>query len=76
MKAYKAKNGNTQYKPSLEAVESVIREDNMMGFCLACGAEQGGVEPDGRRYECVSCGAPKVFGAEELLLMGLVDTSD
>ena len=49
----------------LEAVES--GED--MGFCLACGDEAYGVEPDARKYECESCGKHKVYGAEELLLM-------
>lgn len=39
------------------------------GFCLACGAEVEGVEPDARKYECEVCGAHKVYGAEELLLM-------
>ena len=49
----------------LEAVES--GED--MGFCLACGDEAYGVEPDARKYECESCGTDKVYGAQELLLM-------
>jgi len=38
------------------------------GFCVCCGAEAEGVEPDARRYECESCGLPGVYGAEELLL--------
>ena len=37
------------------------------GFCIACGAEVEGVEPDARRYECECCGERKVYGAEELL---------
>ena len=49
----------------LEAVES--GED--MGFCLACGDEAYGVEPDARKYECESCGKNKVYGAQELLFM-------
>jgi hypothetical protein len=48
-----------------EAVES----DEHMGFCLACGAEAYGVEPDARGYRCEECGEPRVFGAEEILLM-------
>jgi len=39
------------------------------GFCLACGNEQEGCEPDARNYECESCGDKQVFGAAELLLM-------
>lgn len=38
------------------------------GFCLACGHEHDGVEPDARGYECEACGRNKVYGAEELLL--------
>jgi predicted RNA-binding Zn-ribbon protein involved in translation (DUF1610 family) len=38
------------------------------GFCLACGAEAEGVEPDAIGYECESCGEEEVIGAEELLL--------
>lgn len=38
------------------------------GFCLACGHEQGGCEPDARNYECEACGEPQVYGAEELML--------
>jgi len=38
------------------------------GFCLICGAEAEGCEPDARDYVCESCGAPAVYGAEELLM--------
>ena len=40
------------------------------GFCTACGEQQGGCEPDARRYECEACGAKAIYGAEELLVMG------
>src|SRR3990167_9017814 len=38
-----------------------IRENNSntctnWGFCLACGSQQEGCEPDARRYECEDCG--------------------
>lgn len=38
------------------------------GLCLICGHENGCCEPDARNYTCEACGAPQVFGAEELLL--------
>lgn len=38
------------------------------GFCIECGADAEGVEPDARRYKCEVCGKSGVFGAEELLL--------
>ncbi len=49
---------------------AVERYNNSMdnpGFCLACGAEADGCEPDAQRYECEACGEPEVYGAEELL---------
>jgi hypothetical protein len=55
--------GNVTWDQVLQAVES----DDNLGFCLACGAEACGVEPDAQRYTCEACGAPQVYGAEELL---------
>jgi hypothetical protein len=67
---YKAKSGKTQFMPTLEHVQEMI--ENNQGFCLACGETQEGVEPDARRYKCECCGEEKVYGAENLVLMGLV----
>ncbi len=52
-----------------EAVEREMMTLDNPGFCLACGDEAGGCEPDARRYECEGCGEKAVFGAQELLLM-------
>ena len=38
------------------------------GFCLICGFEQDGCEPDACNYQCEACGAEQVFGCEELML--------
>lgn len=38
------------------------------GFCLACGFEADGVEPDACEYECEACGEAQVFGCEELMM--------
>ena len=72
--AYKTVKGVTQYRPvvSLRAMENGSLDGR--GFCLACGKDAHGVEPDARRYTCESCKAPKVYGLEELLLMGLLVT--
>lgn len=40
-----------------------------VGFCLECGEEADGCEPDARAYACDSCGKHAVYGAEELLIM-------
>lgn len=67
---YRAKNGAMQWKPSIEYVMALGHD--MAGFCLACGESADGVEPDARRYTCECCGADKVYGSEELALMGLI----
>ena len=55
-----------------EAVERTSVTLGNPGFCIRCGAEAEGVEPDARRYECESCGEPGVYGAEELLMRLIV----
>jgi hypothetical protein len=47
--------------------------DNYSGFCTVCGVENFEVEPDARNYCCDDCGAYKVFGVEELLIMGEIE---
>ena len=69
---YTNRKGEKQFKPvlSLRSFEQHV-EDNT-GFCLACGAEIEGLEPDARKCTCPECHAPKAFGLEELLLMNLI----
>jgi hypothetical protein len=50
-----------------EAVERAHSSLDNPGFCICCGAEAEGIEPDARKYECESCGEPGVYGAEEML---------
>lgn len=54
-------------KFSMQRLETA-REGNI-GFCLACGAEAGQVEPDARKYSCKACGLAHVYGAEEIALL-------
>ena len=60
-------------KVTLRRVENAVKQSmrslDSPGFCVACGAEAHGVEPDARRYVCVICGESSVYGAEELLIM-------
>lgn len=56
---------------SLDDIMAAVESDENLGFCLACGDEAYNVEPDARKYECESCGAKQVYGAEELLMMGV-----
>ena len=39
------------------------------GFCILCGIEAMGVEPDACKYVCESCGKRGVYGADELLFV-------
>lgn len=53
----------------IDDVLEAVQEDDNSGFCLACGEQAWGVEPDAREYECEHCGAHEVYGAAECLLM-------
>ncbi len=54
---------------NIDVVLSAVQRDDNIGFCLGCGLEQGGCEPDAREYKCDSCGEFSVYGAEEILMM-------
>ena len=52
-----------------DAVESGMFGLENPGFCLACGADANGCEPDAENYLCEDCGEYQVFGAEQVLFM-------
>jgi predicted RNA-binding Zn-ribbon protein involved in translation (DUF1610 family) len=54
---------------SLNDVQVSAAADEHLGYCLSCGAEAYGVEPNARRYPCDACGTDRVYGAEEILIM-------
>lgn len=56
----------------LDTVLDAAQRDDGSGFCLACGEEASGVEPDARDYLCEVCGATRVCGAEEILVSGVL----
>lgn len=56
---------------TLDRIMQAVEEDENLGFCTACGEEAYGVEPDAEHYACECCGAKRVFGAEQLLIMGV-----
>ena len=61
----------TELHPSitLDRVMAAVERDENEGFCTSCGEETHGAEPDATDIECEACGAARVHGAEELLLM-------
>lgn len=52
----------------IEAAEESTFGMGNPGFCIACGNQQEGCEPDARNYACEACDEKAVFGAMELLL--------
>lgn len=56
-------------KLTSEQVTEAAAADTNTGFCLTCGGEHDGVEPDARKHQCDFCGANDVYGAEEILLL-------
>ena len=52
----------------IEACERRNTSLDNPGFCIKCGADAEGVEPDAEKYTCESCGAAAVYGAEQLLI--------
>lgn len=55
-------------KINIDDVIHAVECDDSLGFCLECGEEHDGIEPDARKYKCEKCGAMKVYGAEEISL--------
>jgi hypothetical protein len=52
-----------------ERVMEAIESDNYVGFCLSCGEEYEGIEPDAYKYKCDACLQLAVCGAEEILFL-------
>ena len=69
---YTTKTGAQQFRPVLTQSSYLAIAGDGTGFCLACGSEASEVEPDARGYTCEACEKPKVYGLEELLMMGLL----
>jgi hypothetical protein len=57
---------------SEEEMRHIVFDGDYIGFCLECGADCEGIEPDARKYHCQECHANRVYGIEELMLMGKV----
>lgn len=51
-----------------DACERRMKSLDNPGFCLSCGSEQDGCEPDAQGYECETCGDAEVYGSDELLM--------
>jgi len=64
-------------RPTLDAVIQACEDDRNTGFCIECGEEAYGCEPDMQREKCHSCGSYAVYGGEQIIIAGLyVDDED
>jgi predicted RNA-binding Zn-ribbon protein involved in translation (DUF1610 family) len=61
---------------NLDKEEYLEMRNDYMGICLACKDQACEIEPDAREYKCENCGEKKVYGIEELLLMGEIEINE
>ena len=57
----------------LDLIMDSIDNDEQTGYCISCGAEHSSCEPDMEKGCCEQCGQHTVFGAEQILLLGLAE---
>jgi DNA-directed RNA polymerase subunit RPC12/RpoP len=53
------------------AKKCMFGDGDYVGWCIKCGKKHSQIEPDAHEYTCKSCGAKAVYGAEELVMMGI-----
>ena len=56
---------------SIDTLMESAETDGTTGYCIFCGSEADGIEPDAGKCECAECGRDGVYGAEELILRGI-----
>lgn len=65
--------GKTFFAFTMHPEEFSGLDDDCCGLCIRCGETAvGTVEPDARKYECEYCDENGVYGAQELLMMGII----
>lgn len=57
------------FKLVYKAAQKAEKGLSSPGWCVKCGKEHKGVEPDARKDPCAKCGSASVYGAEELMMM-------
>lgn len=60
--------------PSFTEAQAIAEDDmDYSGWCIKCGDwTHDCCEPDAHKYECPECECNSVYGAEELILLGMV----
>jgi hypothetical protein len=64
--------------PTIELTEDeyIYLDDNYIGLCIKCHEERECCEPDARKYPCDNCNTKTVYGAGELLVMGIIEFTE
>ena len=57
-------------------LEDILYSIDNIGYCVCCGMDYCGIEPDARNYPCDCCGRDEVYGVSELLMMGMIQVVD
>lgn len=57
---------------SIDSDEYERKCDEYEGICIKCGRWRENVEPDAEKYECYDCGENAVYGAEQAVLLELL----
>jgi hypothetical protein len=70
--------GKNSVLGKVKITESIYHslDSESAGICLHCGIVETGIEPDARGYECSECEQKKVYGTQELILMGWIEIVD
>ena len=58
-------------KLSARKIVRAVRRGDNSGYCITCGRRRKNTEPDAREVLCNRCKTNTVYGAEELLIMGV-----
>lgn len=55
---------------TIEEVEAA--EIDMIGICVSCGKKTYDIPPDAKEAKCASCNLFTVYGAHQIMVMGLL----
>ena len=65
------KTGKTYFIPFESELNEALELDENRAFCIRCGDTDQTIEPDVERAECECCEQRGLYGAEQLLILGM-----
>ena len=57
----------------LRLSDVINADDECIGFCVDCGCDSEGCEPDLCRGKCPSCGQHQLYGIQQIMLNDWVE---